>query len=223
MQSNNSNNEQNWIQRLDDFETAPSINLDASWEKLQMKFPAKKNKSKKIIYWLAVASVILVAVLTISIQQGKKIEPVEPVIVKAGLVKTTIENKGVVFENTKPATGEIYIVKKGVEPVKQEVSPVLKSQLIQKEMPVLSLQPEEIEQKLLVDSITKPVIALKAPAKKLKLVHINEIGGNAAGKELVQQEGKPYFPVTYPTKQVYTNNSNNNQAGKDHLIRIKLN
>ena len=71
-----------------------------------------------------------------------------------------------------------------------------------------------------VDSIANPSVAVVPPPARLKVVHINEIGSSR--NAVAQEKGKPYFPVNYPTKEIYSSSDASGKGGQN-IIRIKLN
>lgn len=225
MQNNSNDNIQNWKQRLDDFEDIAGNNLDRNdaWDKLQQKKAVTKTPNKKIWYWLAAACVAgLSAFIINSIyeQPGKTTTPDIVKTTNTDPVKenniTVIKNEPVAIENVKEKKQEINEDPSPVNPGVIEKDNIAEEPLLVKDQPAL---PQQMI--ALTDTISRPSLPVIAKNKKLKVVHINELNQNNNG--FAQQEGKPYFPITYQTKQVYTNAAdNNNKTGKDNLIRIKL-
>lgn len=222
MQSNNNNNEQNWRQRLDEFEAYPSHDLNMSWEKLQQRSPVKKNNSRKLFYWLSAAAALLIAVFTLIFTNDKTVKATDPFIVKKDTLKTLIENKAIVIENKTAIVKPIIVLQKDeiISPKEKQV--VLKTKPAAEEIILVTTMSEEPGSNLVIDTSAKSTVAEKIQPKKLKLIHINAIDPPANDNGLAQQEGRPYFPVNYPSKQVYTN-AENDKKSKDNLIRIRLN
>lgn len=225
MQNNSNNNIQNWKQRLDDFEDVSGNNLDRNdaWEKLQQKKTVTKTPNKKIWHWLAAACIAGLSVFIVDSIYERPGKTTAPNIVKTPNTDPVKENNITVIKNA-PVAPENTKEKKQV--TKDEPSPV-PSVVIERnnnpEEPLLVKdQPGQPEQVIAItDTIARPSLPVVAKNKKLKVVHINELNQNNNG--IAQQEGKPYFPITYQTKQVYTNAADNNtKTGKDNLIRIKL-
>ena len=224
MQNKNSNNE-NWKHRLDDFEESASFELNASWEKLGNKRLSQETASKKTSFWMVAASTILIALLTLTITRKSAVPETETTIIKINSEKKSNPVNTIVYED-KQAIKTLPLLKETTDVVVKPTAVVLKKPVKEKEIPLVSIELmrfEEIETIDTIDTIAIPTIAVTPQPKKLKLVHINEINSMAGKEELVQQEGKPYFPISYKTKQSYSNTDDNNKTGKDNLIRIKLN
>ena len=223
MKNNNSNNAPGWKRRLEDFEEDPSIDLHASWEKLQGKKPVKKQQHRYAFYWLTAASVALIAVLIINLNSSKTTGNTGHAVTKGDTVKAFIENRTLIINSQQPLAVQATPLLKNKIATIPQAPVVLKNNAALEEIPLLITEASSVQNISLPDSVSSPVIAGKTPPKKLKLVHINEITSGKDTNGLVQQEAKPYFPITYPTKQVYTNAGDDNKTGKDNLIRIKLN
>lgn len=226
MQNSSNNNIQSWKQRLDDFEDIPGNNLDRNeaWNKLQQKKQATKNPRKTIGYWLAAACAAGLAVFVVDKMHQQPESNVPPAIVKTknegGQKESTavlIKNTPVITENVKE---NILVKKDGYLPEKRVV--IASNDRIEESL--FTTRQEEPEQMItIVDTIARPSIPAVVKNKKLKVVHLNELNQRDNSNSVAQQEGKPYFPITYQTKQVYTNAADNNtKPGKDNLIRIKL-
>lgn len=227
MQNSSNDNIQNWRQRLDDFEDISGNNLDRNdaWEKLQQKKTVIKTPGKKIWYWLAAACIAGLAVFIVDSMHEQPEQIIPPGIIKTTNTGPVKENNTTVIKNT-PEAVENTIKKQPFKKDAQspENSVVIERNSIIEEPLLVKDQPEQPEQAIaIIDTITRPSLPAVAKNKKLKVVHINELNKGDNSNGFAQQEGKPYFPITYQTKQVYTNAADNNsKTGKDDLIRIKL-
>ena len=221
MQNNGNDNLQNWKQRLEDFEEPERVDLNASWQKLQQKMPPARSSSKKGWYWLAAACITGISFLLINMEGRETTMP--------GLVKTdtlnvkpetksfVVENEPLVFNAGKAATEE-------KKPSAKAGQTLLKEE---EEEPLLLLvnQDAQIEAPAaaVVDTANQLVKPITAKTEKLKVVHINELNTTTNNNALAQQEGKPYYPLSYKTKEVYSNLKDNRQRNdRDNIIKIKL-
>lgn len=216
MQGNNNNNP-DWKKKLDGLENLPAedFNLNASWEKLETRREKAPRKSNAGLYWLAAACLFAVIGLPFLFHSKTNIEP----LVKQNVPVKNIEQPPT---NGQPDTKNII----AVAPL-QEIKEIAKKP----NRPVISSKRNETVFKN--DSIVKdvePVLAIiqspvtdtfkliaAAPVKKkLKVVPYNEL---VSSTDSLTGDSRPYFPVKFRTKEIYTNNTG---SGKDNLIRIKL-
>jgi hypothetical protein len=219
MQNNSNYNSQSWKQRLDAFEETESVDLNASWQKLQHKVPPRKSSSKKGWYWLAAACITGISFLLINIQVRETQTPglvkMDTLKVKPETKSFVIENEPLVFDTRKTVTEEKKpSAKAGQVLLKEEEEPLL---LLVKQDPQIEAPAAAVDTG---NQLVKPVTA---KVEKLKVVHINELNATTNNNALAQQEGKPYYPLSYKTKEVYSNAKDNRQRNdRDNIIKIRL-
>jgi hypothetical protein len=185
---NENHNKPNWKSRLEEVSCLPDQLLtdkNASWEKLHSRLHAKPRRIKPLWYWVA-AACLLVAITIPFLTAHKNPEA----LVKNEPDKNTLKKPFIATSDVK----EIAPVAVIVEPVekKQIATPAslpgsvknkedkikndrtiaakgLDELIIKEQAPIVLAQPvvETI-------AISKPIIA--ASPKKLKVVHINELG-----------------------------------------------
>ena len=225
MQNSSNIKDQGWRQKLDDFEDVPGNNLDkeASWNKLQLRKPLRK-KTGTAWYWVAAACLVGAGIFLVSNLEYNRVKVTPPGIVHVtGPVRTVetarviIQNDTAIINNVKQRSGQTNNISPSFKVLPQENNIAEEELLVKEQMTIVE------EESPAIDSISTPVIPIIAAAKKLKVVHINEINPSQYSNSIVQQEGKPYFPINYKTKQVYTNNDGIAAKGKDNLIKIRLN
>lgn len=226
MQNNSNNNNQGWRQRIDEFEDVAGNNLDlnASWGRLQEKKNSRQSYSPKKWYWLAAACIIALLVALATLLQKNSVQPLKPELVQSNDAEKSFE-KNITIQHVPetikiihstsptpdiPAAGDFPVIKK-----KTSSEPLLVVQPVEIKEPPQLMQP--------VDTIIKEVSPTTAVAKKLKVVHINELHPYPAGDDITQQESKPYFPVNQKSRREYSNNAGNTAGGKDNLVKFRLN
>ncbi len=225
MQNNSNDSTQSWRQRLDELEdiSGNDLDLNAAWGKLQQKKNEIKTSSSKKWYWLA-AACIAALLLTLAGLFADNRSPVitNPGLVKAEQPKAEKENNYSIIQNTPAIVEEkspVNRVQAENEPAGvlktitgNSLEPLFAKEVINDASPVIH-SPDTIA--------TQPLPVATVVAKKLKVVHINELNQSQQG--IAKEEGKPYFPITYQIREVYTNADDNNKKGRSDLIRIKLN
>ena len=224
MQNNSNDSTQGWKQRLDEFEdiSGNDLDLNKAWERLQQKKNAIKPSRAKKWYWLAAACITAMLFTLAALFTDESQREAAPAIVKADPPKPEKENTSFVIQNT---PGVIEDKQQPAIITQPESKPGAVLKAIDSPEPLLVK--EDIDAALpaihLPDTIaTQPLpVATTIATKKLKVVHINEL--NQPQQGIATEEGKPYFPITYQTKEVYTNAGENDQKRRDNIIRIKLN
>jgi len=224
MQNNSNDSTQGWKQRLDEFEdiSGNDLDLNKAWEKLQQKKNAVKPPWVKKWYWLAAACITAMLFTLAALFTDESQREAAPAIVKADPPKPEKENGSFIIQNT-PGVVEDKQQPAIITQPESKPGAVLKAI----DSPEPLLVKEESDAALpaihLPDTIaTQPLpVATTIATKKLKVVHINEL--NQPQQGIAKEEGKPYFPITYQTKEVYTNAGENDQKRRDNIIRIKLN
>ncbi|MBC7934435.1 MAG: hypothetical protein H7Y86_03610 [Rhizobacter sp.] len=224
MPNNSNNSDYGWRQKLGEFEDVPGNNLDkeAAWNKLQQKKPVQKTY-KKTWYWLAAACLAGTGMFLANNGNYKKVENNPPSIVKTIAPVIPEETVGTIIQNSPAVTN--YTKEKASQKKYIPLAASLdKKNDIAEELLVVTEQQEPVQQNIPgIDSVAKRAIPVIAATKKLKVLHINELNQSQNNSDIAQQEGRPYFPINYRTRQVYTNNTGNTKGGKDNLIRIRLN
>ncbi len=224
MQNNSNDSVQGWRQRLDEFEdiSGNGLDLNTAWEKLQQKKSVYPTSSAKKWYWLAAASIMVMLVTLTGILTNRPPGKSDPEFAKTAPQKAEKENNNFVIQNTPAVTAE----KQPEGTVKIENKPAVLLKTKDAVAPEPLLVKEAINETSFAihspDTIAiQPLPVATVAVKKLKVVHINEL--NQPQQGIAKEEGKPYFPITYQTREVYTNADDNNKKGRDNLIRIKLN
>ncbi|MCP9750342.1 hypothetical protein [Ferruginibacter sp. HRS2-29] len=217
MQGNNNNNNPGWERKLEGLESlsGEDFDLSASWEKLEARRENPPRKNKAAWYWLAAACLLAVISLPWFFTGKSKNEAV----VKENIpVKQT--EQFILKEQPDTSHAVAVAVSNEVKVIARPAAALIISSNNQPPVPKNNVLPEEIVPDI---ASVQPVIAdtfhliAAAPAKKkLKMVHYNELAGST---DSLTGDGRPYFPVKFHTKEIYTNNAGNR---KDNLIRIKL-
>ncbi|RYY70726.1 MAG: hypothetical protein EOO13_05625 [Chitinophagaceae bacterium] len=222
MQNNSNNNGQDWRQRLEDFEDSSAGNLDinAAWEKLQSKKPAFRSSSRSVGFWLLAAAVIGIMIFTLLQLSMPSVQTKEPDMVMQINPPFVIQADKVNVE-----TSPVIAVEKTLIPISTKTAKPLPPVHVRKNTGAPSglAMVKEIEVFPIIESVdssAKKSAPVMAVAKKLKVVHINELS-SASNEVAKEEQGKPYFPISYQTKQVYSNTAD--KKSRDQLIRIKLN
>ncbi|MFT3980591.1 MAG: hypothetical protein QM687_08990 [Ferruginibacter sp.] len=230
MPGSNRDNMESWKQRLDSFEApGDTFSPDAAWDRLELRRTAVAAPKKSTSFYRVAAAVVallgLAALFMKNSSIGTKATEGITIVPKANgrnaAEPTAIKSR----EQPSPVISNTIVV--NTAPVKKTPAiihaPVKESGTIAdpvKQVPEELVQAPVLQQPDSVATFQRPAMAA---VKKIKVVHINEINSNHKESALAQQEGRPYFPVSYQTRQVYTNSTEQSiKKEKNNLVRIKL-
>jgi len=217
MQGNNNNETQGWKSKLDGLESlsAEDFDLQTSWQKLENLRVKSPRKKKAAWYWLAAACLLAVISLPFFFNSGKNIEPMVKQAIPLKNIEQPVTNGNADTNNViaVASSSEIKIISKSQAPSvvsAKKYEPVLQKDTILKEADpvVATILPTVTD--------TFQLMAAAPVKKKLKVVPYNELVGST---DSLTGDSRPYFPVKFRTKEIYTNNTG---SGKDNIIRIKL-
>lgn len=217
MQGNNNNENQGWKSKLDGLESlsAEEFDLQASWQKLESRREKPPRKKKAAWYWLAAACLLIVISLPFFFNSARNIEPMVKQATPVKNIEQPVTNGNADTNNVIAvvSSSEIKIISKSqaqsiVSPKKDE--PVLQKDTILKEADLV------VSTILSTVTDTLKLMAAAPVKKKLKVVPYNELVGST---DSLTGDSRPYFPVKFRTKEIYTNNTG---SGKDNIIRIKI-
>jgi hypothetical protein len=225
MSNENHNNTGNWRSKLEALDNLPGetiIDKNASWEKLHDRLREKKGTKKIIWYWSAAACLLLVLMIPL-INSNKK----DHKLVNTGTAQKQVGIKSapaVLIDKkdsaqiTSPASFEknqsIAVAGKSIK--KHQVVPVgvdrkiylgvaVSNPVFMKETTITALQPLD----------TSLNIAAARPVnKKLKVVHINELGDPLEESPGMARNAEIHsFQLKLASQEVYVNASVASRAG----------
>ncbi len=224
MSNENRSNIQPWKSKLEDLKALPDHRLDkeAAWDKLYAKINDKPPAKKIGWYWIAAACLVFALIVSIFFinNSGQEFTASGTKTKSPGInnkVVRSIHQK----DNPKKA-GEIVASKNEITVVKKTNSKIIKTpgskRFIQLRVPGAVSQ-EEIVFKT-SDNYIHPVNvspSLQAPKpekKKLRVVHLNELGEppeEMAGVE--HNVSTHYFQIKFANQEVYTSPPVSNSKG----------
>ncbi len=203
----------NWKNKLEDTDCLPGETLQdktATWEKLHARL-GEKPRRKRIVWYWAAACLLLAMLIPLMLVYKNQSNPV---------INNLVKN-----EITKPQLKETLPVKKDAVAVVQTTSPEKKS--------TIKNEPENRSNNTIADtanivtvttdnnqnttneiissgpaedsSVVMPV-AITQPKKKLKVVHINELGDPFENfPDMARNANLQFFQIKIANQEVYTN------------------
>ena len=190
MKETNTGKPFNWkqsIEQLNQLPGEPAYDKNAGWDKLQQRLYKKKN-IKKIIWYRLAAACLLAGFITWAIfftkqepgivvvvnQHKNKIETVQ----QPSIIKNENKNIGITALLTKTTATKNVAAKKDNKMIAATafITDVAKAELTnlnQQELPVTEIK---IGQPFTTDTAATSTATVSASKKKLKVVHINELG-----------------------------------------------
>ncbi len=182
-------NDFHWKNKLEDVENLSGEILtdkNASWEKLHSRLRQKPHGIKSAWYWAAAACllfILIIPLLTANKRQGNLVKnnPGKTLSEKGSApVISPLKEKAVVIISP-AATGKRKIIKQAIH-ANQRISKandiVKKEQILSPDVTRLKdIQSVNAASPAVIDSVFKTSLAIKSSNKKLKVIHINELGG----------------------------------------------
>lgn len=232
MLNENLNNTPNWKQKLETADSFPGeavYNKKAAWEKLHARLGGKTRRKKPVWYWMAAACITfaLIIPLVYSIRNNQQ------------QTTSTVKEKQVLVE-TSPTT---TIEKKDSVPVRsvsidinQKKSSVISHQALAKMNDgskekklrlTYTVSPKNLIPEMESNFIT-PIDTLSSLAtiqpekKKLKVVHINELGEPAQTlPDLLRNSDKHTFQFKIASQEIYINPATASNTNGFTILKIK--
>jgi len=189
----NEKHSDNWIGKLDELENLPGeapFNKAVAWNRLHQRMDGKKTKKRGIWYWAAACLFFAIIALPFLVQERKAHYPPP-----ASYVEN--QDKKKVHEVTADITETPVVMKRPAVAVPGN-SPAIKRPLPVKERkPVIisdvaTILPPVIKAIPHPDTMLAEASAVAAVPKKMRVVHINDVGGDVIGNAYVYPEHKQF-------------------------------
>lgn len=182
----NEKHSDSWIDKLDLLEGVPGeapFDRTAAWDRLHQRLDKKEAKKSTIWYWAAACLFVacIVLVLPAKRQKAHLQPPVSRIQIKESPGK---EGPPVVHSPVTSATADTAVEKKVVAPAKIGRSKSI-SDVAVIVPPVIKIVPH-------ADTILAETTAVAAAPRKMRVVHINDVGGDVIGNAYVYPEHKQF-------------------------------
>ncbi len=185
---NDNQNNFHWKNKLEDVdsllgETLPDKNN--AWEKLHARLHENKRSKGFAWYWVAAACLLLAVIIPAITMNKKQDDTVKNDIEKIEPKQKTIAEISTQKENEKLSITPVVNEKKSsikTPTGKKEITPVGNNITVNNETTVTNSNDKTTEQQPIisatpfVDSITVTALAIIPQKKKIKVVHVNELG-----------------------------------------------
>lgn len=223
MLSENHNNS-NWRNKLED-ENALSAeilsNKNIAWEKLHSRLQQKPRRKKVLRYWMAAACLLPAIVISLMFFIKNEEKAAKNMVIKEKALKP--ENH-MQYLKADTAAADFTIFNRKKKP--------LKIKLRNNNNTIANADKEHLETNIqkannelispLSDSSNKTTIAAAQPKKKLKVVHINELGEPAEELPVTGHNSNlHYFQLKLANQEVYMSNSLTSHNSGVNLLKIK--
>ncbi len=186
----NEKHSDSWIGKLDELESLPGetpFNKAAAWDRLHQRMDGKKTKKRVIWYWAA-ACLFLAAIALLFLEQERKAPPAsyveKPDKKKVREVVGDVRETPVIVKTpVVPVPGDSPARKKPL-PVKDR-NPIIISDVATILPPIIKAIPQS-------DTMLAETTAVAAAPKRMRVVHINDVGGDVIGNAYVYPEHKQF-------------------------------
>jgi hypothetical protein len=218
-------NDFHWKSKLDEMESLPgeTFNKEAAWEKLHKRMQGKSANKSVVWYWAAAACLLMALIIPLLFLTNKK----ESVIVKNNSVEKQTQSSSHLLPPGDIDTSVIISSMSAVEKLPAQFSKEnnkINSSINLKAIPVEAIagktQKEEYITQKVSDNAAVPVdtaisiVANLPEKKKLKVVHINELGDPVTEIPNVARNYEHHsFQVKFLNQEVYTSPSHSGNTG----------
>ncbi len=232
MSNENLNSEFHWKSKLEELKSLPGeiFNKEASWEKLHGQLQKKPGNKKALWYWAA-AACLLAAISVALILSNKK----ENVLVNNNQVQKKIQPSPSFLRTINDSATSIVISSIPVErksPARQaeNLSKIIKPgdhKILIVENVAAKHDKEESIKSGVINNVITPVdsqisIVASIPfKKKLRVVHINELGDPVEESIMARKTETHSFQLKLATQEVFANPSVNSASTGFTILTIK--
>lgn len=212
MSDEKAGNNFHWKNKLEDLESLPGeiFNKEATWDKLHERMQGKQANKKFVWYWIAAACLFFALFISLFLLNTK-----ENVLVKNNLVKNKLSAPStlpVITKDTVTIISSLPSEKKmPASPLENrtKINSFLTRQIIKPKI-VPDKKEEFIEQKIIstaavsVDTVIS-IVSNLPEKKKLKVVHINELGYPVSEPPVVARNTEYHsFQLKLLDQEIYT-------------------
>lgn len=174
-----------WIDKLDELEAVPGgapFDKMAAWERLHQRLDEKKDKKRAVWYWAA-ACLFLASIVLVLPKQVHKAD-VAPAISKVDIKNVNVQKDQVIVRTPVMTITADTPARRKTVPSRIKESAVITD--------VAVILPPVINTIPHTDTIQSETATVAAAPRKMRVVHINEVGGDVIGNAYVYPEHKQF-------------------------------
>ncbi|PWV49613.1 hypothetical protein [Chitinophaga sp. S165] len=174
-----------WLDKLDGLEGLPGeapFDKMAAWERLHHRLNEKKGKKRAVWYWAAACLFIASMVLVLP-KQGRKDNFSPPAVSRVDIRDSNVQKEQVIVKEPILVIADTPVERK-VIPSKEKRNAIT-ADIAAIIPPVISPAPH-------LDTIQEETATVAAAPHKMRVVHINEVGGDVIGNAYVYPEHKQF-------------------------------
>ncbi|MEP7231048.1 MAG: hypothetical protein ABI691_12395 [Ginsengibacter sp.] len=231
MQNENPNKDFHWKGKLEQLENLPgeTFNKEASWDKLHSRLK-KKPVSRKVFWYWAAAACLLPALLTPWFLSNKK----EPLIVKNIQEQQKIQFTAPVllptYKDSISVTSSLHVKRKlalGSIKSREIINTTVANKMLKIENAEIGKVSEKIARPEMLNPAANPAdteSAISSPVaakKKLRVVHINELGDPIEEIVATHKTENHSFQLKFANQEVYVNPAGDSRNGGVILLKTK--
>ncbi len=174
-----------WIDKLDRLEGLPGeapFDKMAAWDRLHLRLDEKRDKKRTIWYWAA-ACLFIGCMVVVLPKQGHKDNVSSPVS-RVAIKDSNVQAEQVIVSN------RVTSMPADVPARKRTASSTEKRVAVTPD--VAAIMPPVINVIPHTDTIQEETATVAAAPRKMRVVHINEVGGDVIGNAYVYPEHKQF-------------------------------
>jgi hypothetical protein len=220
-----------WKNKLGELESSASdvFNKEASWSKLHIRLQTRQKNKKAIWYWLAAACLFFALVISFFLTNKKENVLVKNNPEQKNINSSSFQHVPIVHKDTSAIISSSLIENKipvhSINDI-EKVNTVLNHKIIRTE--IVQDKKEENITRELINNAVMPVdtaigVAIKLPEKKkLKVVHINELGEPAEiSPDVARNSIIRSFQFKFAGEEVYSNHPEKSNTSGFTILKSK--
>jgi hypothetical protein len=174
-----------WIDKLDGLEALPGeapFDKMAAWDSLRHRLNEKKGKKRTVWYWAA-ACLFFACIVVVLPKRVHKVEA-PPAVSRIQIKDPNVKSEQVIVKRPVTTMPEDTPARKKQVPEKVKRFAIISD--------VAAILPPVIEAMPNTDTIQAATATVAAAPRKMRVVHINEVGGDVIGNAYVYPEHKQF-------------------------------
>lgn len=174
-----------WIDELDGLDGLPGeapFDKMAAWDRLHQRLEEKKGKKRTTWYWAAACLFIACTVIVLPKQQHD--ETIAPPVSRVHIKDPDVQKEQVIVSTPMMTIAADTPAGKKEVPSKEKRSAIT--------VDVAVVIPPVTDVVTRIDTIQEETVTVAATPRKMRVVHINEVGGDVIGNAYVYPEHKQF-------------------------------
>jgi len=225
------NSNSDWKNKLDELESlaAEKFNKEASWEKLHALLESKSKNKKIIWYWLAAACLFFALFISFFLSNNKKTVLAKNNFVEKKINSSSAQHVPMINKNTSSVISSLSTKNKiavhsikDIDKINTSINhKIIRTEIVQNKKEENIMREFDNNAVIPVDTAIS-IVANLPQKKKLKVVHINELGDPVSESPNVARSSEHHsFEFKLINQEVYTGSPDNSHMAGFNIFKTK--